>query len=183
MVFSKDFKFPSDAELTVEECPLGTPYLKAGAQHLGKYCEAQNNEFVLCRHETRDPIKCLPEGKVVTACTNEFFRKVKATCAESFTQFAVCLEQTSSQQEHQYCRKAQLNFDKCMKENYDMDHPGYGYHSLLKVHQTDRPKPEIERPAWLDDPRGKQGKADQLPQDFPRNPYPYSRGSIQGAAN
>ena len=76
MVFSKDFKFPSDAELTVEECPLGTPYLKAGAQHLGKYCEAQNNEFVLCRHETRDPIKCLPEGKVVTACTNEFFRKV-----------------------------------------------------------------------------------------------------------
>ena len=35
--------------------------------------------------------------------------QVKATCAESFTQFAVCLEQTSSQQEHQYCRKAQVS--------------------------------------------------------------------------
>ena len=46
-----------------------------------------------------------------------------------------------------------------------------------------RPKPEIERPAWLDDPRGKQGKADQLPGDFPRNPYPYSRGTYQGPAN
>ena len=63
--------------------------------------------------------------------------------------------------------------------------------TLLKITRTlisrffsyFRPKPEIERPAWLDDPRGKQGKADQLPQDFPRNPYPYSRGSIQGAAN
>ncbi len=29
--------------------PMGTPYLKAGAMHLGKACEAQNNEFMLCR--------------------------------------------------------------------------------------------------------------------------------------
>ena len=76
MVFTKEYKFPSDEELKVEECPLGSPYIRAGAHHLGKYCEAQNNEFMLCRHETRDPIKCLPEGKVVTSCTNEFFRKV-----------------------------------------------------------------------------------------------------------
>ena len=79
MVFTKDFKFPSDSELTVEECPLGTPYLKAGAFHYGKYCEAQNNEFMLCKHETSDPVKCLPEGKIVTACANEFFRKVPDT--------------------------------------------------------------------------------------------------------
>ena len=76
MVFTKDYKFPTDEELTVEECPLGTPYLKAGSFHLGKYCEAQNNEFVLCKHETRDPAKCLEDGRAVTACTNEFFRKV-----------------------------------------------------------------------------------------------------------
>lgn len=78
MVFGKDYKFPTDEELFggVEDVPLGTPYLKAGAFHYGKYCEAQNNEFVLCKHETRDPIACLPEGKVVTNCANEFFRKV-----------------------------------------------------------------------------------------------------------
>ena len=23
--------------------------------HLGKYCEVQNNEFMLCRNETQDP--------------------------------------------------------------------------------------------------------------------------------
>ena len=80
MVFTNDFKFPSEEELTTQECPLGTPYIRAGAHHLGRYCEAQNNEFMLCRHETKDPIKCLPEGKVVTSCTNEFFKKVLATC-------------------------------------------------------------------------------------------------------
>ena len=31
------------------QVPLGAPYLKAGAMHLGKACEAQNNEFMLCR--------------------------------------------------------------------------------------------------------------------------------------
>jgi NADH dehydrogenase (ubiquinone) 1 alpha subcomplex subunit 8 len=108
MVFTKDFKFPSDDELTVEECPLGTPYLKAGASHLGKYCENQNNEFVLCRHETRDPIKCLPEGKVVTACTNEFFRKVKQNCATAFTQHAMCLEQSSDRMKMEPCRQSQV---------------------------------------------------------------------------
>ena len=110
MVFTKDFKFPSDEELTTEEVPLGSAYLRAGAFHYGKYCEVQNNEFLLCRHETRDPVKCLPEGKIVTACANEFFRKVKATCAESFTQYAMCLEQGSGTGEASLCRESQVIF-------------------------------------------------------------------------
>ena len=76
MPFTKDHVFPSEAELTVEEVPLGTPYLKAGGTHLGKYCEPQNNEFMLCRLETNDPSKCLEDGKAVTNCTNKFFREV-----------------------------------------------------------------------------------------------------------
>ena len=31
-----------------------------------------------------------------------------------------------------------------------------------------RPKPVDERPKWLDDPRGAYGRADALPDDFPR---------------
>lgn len=76
MPITEDMKLPSDAELTVEEVPVGYPYLKAGSFHLGKYCEAQNNEFMLCRHETRDPAKCLADGREVTNCTNKFFRQV-----------------------------------------------------------------------------------------------------------
>ena len=94
MVFTKSFQFPSEEELTTEECPLGTPYLKAGAVHMGKHCEAQNNEFVLCRHETRDPKSCLKEGKEVTSCANDFFRKVwwilkrlSEYCRNNFTNF------------------------------------------------------------------------------------------------
>ena len=55
MVLTKDIWLPTDAELTVEEVPLGTPSLRAGAMHLGKACEVQNNEFMLCRSETQDP--------------------------------------------------------------------------------------------------------------------------------
>ena len=32
-----------------------------------------------------------------------------------------------------------------------------------------RPKPEDERPRWLDDPRGAYGRPDVLPEEFPRN--------------
>ena len=118
MVFTKDFKFPTDEELTTEEVPLGSTYLRAGAFHYGKYCEAQNNEFMLCRHETRDPVKCLPEGKVVTACANEFFKKVKATCAESFTQYAMCLEQSTHEGWPEPCRESQVKLLKSLHISY-----------------------------------------------------------------
>merc|ERR1711974_198455 len=59
----------------------GTPSLRSAAMHLGKYCEVQNNEFMLCRSETQDPRTCLGAGKEVTSCSMDFFRKVKATCA------------------------------------------------------------------------------------------------------
>ena len=59
MVLTKDVWLPSEAELSVEEVPLGTPSLRAGAMHLGKICEAQNNEFMLCRNDIQDPRKCL----------------------------------------------------------------------------------------------------------------------------
>jgi len=179
MVFTKEYKFPSDEELKVEECPLGSPYIRAGAHHLGKYCEAQNNEFMLCRHETRDPIKCLPEGKVVTSCTNEFFRKVKASCGETFTQYAMCLEQSMGM-ENTNCRGIQAKFDTCMKDSLGMDRPPLGYFSLIRVHESDRPVPKAERPAWLDDPRGVGGRADGLPKDFPRNDHKGKPGWVFG---
>lgn len=53
-------------------------------------------EFSLCRQENNDPRKCLDEGKAVTACSLNFFRQVKKSCAQEFTQFANCLEKSSS---------------------------------------------------------------------------------------
>merc|ERR1712226_867355 len=115
-VLTNDIWLPSDEELTVEEVPLGTPSLRAGAMHLGKYCEVQNNEFMLCRTETRDPRKCLKEGRDVTSCSMEFFRKVKATCASEFMTYTSCLEKSSASLEFNECRKTQGVFRRLYPE-------------------------------------------------------------------
>ena len=51
---------------------------------------------MLCKDEERDPRKCINEGKEVTSCAFNFFRKVKANCAEEFTQYANCIDKSSS---------------------------------------------------------------------------------------
>ena len=38
-----DVEIPADEELTVPEVNLSSPALRAGAFHMGKYCESQNN--------------------------------------------------------------------------------------------------------------------------------------------
>lgn len=43
MVLTNDVFLPSEEELTVPEVNLSGPALRAGAFHLGKYCENQNN--------------------------------------------------------------------------------------------------------------------------------------------
>jgi len=96
MVVSKDVVLPTVEELTVQEVEVGLPTLMAAAFHLGKACESANNEFILCRKENKDPRKCLDLGKAVTACSLNFFRQVKKSCAQEFTQFATCLEKSSS---------------------------------------------------------------------------------------
>lgn len=68
---------PTEAELTVEEVPLGHPFLRAASMHMAKVCEAQNNEFMLCRQEYKhDPRPCLQDGREVTACAMKFIREV-----------------------------------------------------------------------------------------------------------
>jgi len=42
-MLTKDVNLPTVDELTVQEINLSTPFLKAGAMHLGKQCEAINN--------------------------------------------------------------------------------------------------------------------------------------------
>lgn len=43
MVVTKDVFLPTEEELTVPEVNLSGPALRAGAYHLGKQCEAENN--------------------------------------------------------------------------------------------------------------------------------------------
>ena len=52
--------------------------------------------------------KCLKEGKDVTSCSMEFFRKVKAMCATEFMTYASCLERGSANMEFSNCRNTQV---------------------------------------------------------------------------
>lgn len=51
---------------------------------------------MLCRQELDDPRKCIEEGKAVTNCALNFFRKVKTSCHEEFQQYANCLDKSST---------------------------------------------------------------------------------------
>jgi len=178
MVLTKDIWLPTDAELTVDEVPLGTPSLRAGAMHMGKYCEVTNNEFMLCRNETQDPRKCLKEGAEVTGCAMEFFKKVKGACAAEFMSYATCLERSSANMEFRECRKTQATYDSCILKNLELERPHFGYHCLPKIHESDRPKPVEEKPGWMDNDKAR--KLGELPKDFPRS---YKAWGSPGAHN
>ncbi|XP_022909742.1 NADH dehydrogenase [ubiquinone] 1 alpha subcomplex subunit 8 [Onthophagus taurus] len=138
---------PTEEELTVQEVNVSGPVLKAGAHHLGNDCLHENNEFMLCRNETNDPRKCIAEGKAVTNCALNFFRKVKSSCADEFMQYVNCIDKSSSYQLFAPCRKTQGVFDKCMKDQLGMERPPYDQFARVQVHHTERPKPEVEPPA------------------------------------
>lgn len=139
---TKDFPLPTEEELTVEEINLSTSALRAGAFHLGKYCEVPSQEYVLCKLEEKDKRKCLDEGKVLTACGLDFFRLVKKSCVDEFTQFANCIDKSSVDFKFKPCRNTQSVFDECMLDKLQMTKPSYGYYSRVKVHDSTRPKPD-----------------------------------------
>lgn len=64
--------------------------------------------------------------------------QVKKSCAAEFTQYAMCLERSSSALLFEKCRNTQEVFDKCMKDNLGLERPSYGYFSLARVHDTER---------------------------------------------
>ncbi|CAK1548819.1 unnamed protein product [Leptosia nina] len=167
MTITNDVVLPEDSELTVQEVDLSTSTLRAGSFHLGKYCEQVNNEFMLCRFEEKDPRKCLNEGKAVTACTLEFFRKVKKTCLAEFNQYAHCIDKSSGDMGLKHCRKTQGVFDQCMLEKLNLERPSFGYFTEARVHATTRPKPPVEEKAVYPD------ATPALPEDAEKKPPRY----------
>lgn len=127
---------------------------------------------MLCRAELDDPRKCLKEGRDVTNCSLDFFRKIKKTCHAEFAQYARCLDRSSSDLNYKHCRNTQNIFDKCVLEHWNIERPGYGYFCRVQVHDTARPKPpEPEKKVYPDTPPG-------LPDDYERRPAPYGARTL-----
>lgn len=91
----------------------------------------------------------------------EFMKKLKAKCKAEVEAFAKCMEWNSPTLEYRYCRKAQMLFDNCMKEKLQMERPPPNYFNQLRVHNTNRPKPQEDLPKFENPVKG-------LPDDYPR---------------
>lgn len=152
MVLTNQFHLPSEKELDIPELNVTSAALMTGSFHLGKYCEEQCKEFVLCRDELGDPRKCLDEGKRVTNCGIEFFKKVKKSCFDEFSQYQKCLIQGSSNFEFAPCRKTQDIFNECVKTHIGVERPRPFYFCEPKVHDSKRPKPPTPTFPKYDDP-------------------------------
>ena len=110
-----------DEQLEVEELKVTSALLVGAAHHYGSYCSKQNDAFMECRIDSKDPRKCLEEGKKVTSCAKEFFTKVKGGCHEEFTEYWTCLDYKN--QDMSRCRKPQKVYDTCMAEKLSIHRP------------------------------------------------------------
>lgn len=105
-------------QLEVDELKVTSAVLVGAAHHYGSFCSKENDDFMDCRIDTKDPRKCLEEGKKVTRCATEFFKKVKGACNEEFTQYWTCLDYNN--QDLSNCRKIQKPYDTCMAEKLNI---------------------------------------------------------------
>ncbi len=149
MVISYKTDLPTMEELQHPDLPFSGVFLRAGAQHLGKYCEEKNDEFMLCRSEL-GPRHCINEGKDVTNCTLEFFGKLKKHCYHELDRYTNCIDKSSYDLSMHHCRKTQAAFDKCVLDNLNIPRPDISYFSRPRIYDSIRPPP-VEKPQVFDD--------------------------------
>ncbi|KAH9398309.1 ndufa8, NADH-ubiquinone oxidoreductase complex I 19kd subunit [Tyrophagus putrescentiae] len=142
MPVTESINLPSYDELDVQDVNISQPVLLASARFFGKYCDFQSKEYMLCKLEEKDPRKCLNEGKALTMCGHEFFRKVGQTCKQEVERMAKCMEWTHENLKMYYCNKERKIMEDCMESKMGIEKPPYGYFSQLRVHETERPKPK-----------------------------------------
>ncbi|GBE79761.1 NADH-ubiquinone oxidoreductase 20.8 kDa subunit [Sparassis crispa] len=115
---SKPYKDPTplpDDVPKVEELGTTSAPLKSAAFFMGAYCKDYNEDFMLCKAESRDPEHCLKEGRRVTRCAADLIAKMRDHCAQEFEQHWNCLERNN--QEYYSCRKPERTLNNCMFES------------------------------------------------------------------
>lgn len=81
MATHRDARFPSTPYIEPSLAPSSQPHvdevgttsapLKSAAFFLGEHCKSYNEDFMLCKNESRDPEHCLKEGRRVTRCAQD----------------------------------------------------------------------------------------------------------------
>lgn len=81
MASHRDARFPSTPYIEPSDIPNNLPKveeigttsapLKSASFFLGEQCSKYNEDFMLCKSESRDPEHCLKEGRRVTRCAQD----------------------------------------------------------------------------------------------------------------
>ena len=61
----------------VDDLPLTSAVLTAGARHLGEYCDKDNTAYLRCKFANEgDPKACLDQGNKVTLCARDLYARM-----------------------------------------------------------------------------------------------------------
>ncbi|KDQ64229.1 hypothetical protein JAAARDRAFT_27852 [Jaapia argillacea MUCL 33604] len=122
----------------VQEIGATSAPLKSAAFFLGAYCKDYNEDFMLCKAESRDPGHCLKEGRRVTRCATELITKLRENCLKEFESHWACLE--NNNQEYYMCRKPERTLNKCVFEKLGLTKtiPGSAA-GKPQIHEVEKP--------------------------------------------
>eukprot|EP01120_Amphizonella_sp_Union-15-10_P009248 TRINITY_DN3460_c0_g1_i1.p1 TRINITY_DN3460_c0_g1~~TRINITY_DN3460_c0_g1_i1.p1 ORF type:complete len:112 (-),score=17.20 TRINITY_DN3460_c0_g1_i1:30-365(-) len=67
--------------------------LLAANRLLQKYCNSQNDSFLLCKVEDDNPKACHQQALALSKCAASVFQKISKNCGSEFNTYARCLEQ------------------------------------------------------------------------------------------
>ncbi|EPQ59033.1 NADH dehydrogenase alpha subcomplex subunit 8 [Gloeophyllum trabeum ATCC 11539] len=98
----------------VNELGATSAPLKSASFFIGAHCKEFNEDFMLCKQESRDPAHCLKEGRRVTRCAADLINKLRENCFKEFEEHWNCLEYNN--QEFYPCRKPERALNKCVFE-------------------------------------------------------------------
>ncbi|KAJ2723169.1 ndufa8, NADH-ubiquinone oxidoreductase complex I 19kd subunit [Coemansia sp. Benny D115] len=97
---------------SVDEVGMTGAPLKSASFFMGSLCKEYNEDFMLCKNESRDPKHCLKEGRKVTRCAISALQKIESKCLEEFRAHWQCLDVKN--QEFGKCRDQEKVFNQCL---------------------------------------------------------------------
>ncbi|KAL8290471.1 hypothetical protein RQP46_002729 [Phenoliferia psychrophenolica] len=121
----------------VDEIGVTSAPLKTASFFIGEHCKDYNEDFMLCKAESRDPEHCLKEGRKVTRCAQDLITKVRTTCLKEFDAHWECLERNN--QEFFLCRKPETAFNSCIFEKLKLS---------KTIPGSPAGKPQIHEKSW-----------------------------------
>jgi hypothetical protein len=82
---------------------------------IGKFCSAENIDFMKCKQIHSNPRKCLKKGKDVVTCVMSVLQKAEKNANAELLDFRLCLQATSN--DFVKCRELRKRFEEVYNDN------------------------------------------------------------------